>query len=134
MIISLLQKMCLRGYDLTIGLHHNTHGLSRSPSVVCKPQIEFGRVLFKACIMERWATLPCGDYAVSDHGRVKRVTEGDGTWPGRILAPSTGKLGYPRVMLCKNGKMKTLLIYQAVALHFIGPRPQGMVVDHVDET
>ncbi len=75
--------------------------------------------------MERWVVIDDGRYYVSDHGRVKNAD-------GRMLRPSTGKLGYPRVMLYHEGIQVTLLIHQAVALHFVGPRHEGMVVDHID--
>lgn len=76
---------------------------------------------------ERWVAIADGRYAVSDHGRVKNAD-------GRMLRPATGKLGYPRVMLYREGVQSTLFIHQAVALHFVGPRVCGMVVDHIDGT
>lgn len=94
-----------------------------------------GRGLFsqRATIMERWVVIEDGRYAVSDHGRVKRLISGQ-CRAERILRPSTGKLGYPRVMLYRDGKQVTMLIHHAVALHFIGMRPVGLVVDHIDGT
>lgn len=65
-------------------------------------------------------------YSVSEFGDVKRFSD------NRILKPSTGKLGYPRVILHGDGPPKTLLIHHAVALHFIGERPEGLVIDHID--
>lgn len=77
---------------------------------------------------ERWAAIDGGLYEVSDHGNVRRVAD------GRLLKPSTGKLGYPRVILHHCGNPKTMFIHQAVAEHFVGPRPSGVVVDHIDGT
>ena len=37
-------------------------------------------------------------------------------------------------MIFDCGQSSTLLIHQAVAEYFIGPKPEGMVVDHIDGT
>ena len=50
----------------------------------------------------------------------------------RQLKPSSDKDGYKQVNLCMNGKQKTKLVHQLVAECFIGPRPEGLVVDHID--
>lgn len=76
--------------------------------------------------VERWAEIDGGGYEVSDHGNVRRTSD------GRILKPSTGKLGYPRVILHRGGKPQTLLIHHAVAKHFVSTRPDGLVIDHID--
>jgi hypothetical protein len=40
--------------------------------------------------------------------------------------------GYPHVNLYVNGKHHTIKVQRLVALHFLGPRPEGMVVCHND--
>lgn len=73
-----------------------------------------------------WKSVGFGRYSVSPCGKVRN----DKT--GLLLKPSTGKLGYPRVILFDNGNNMTLLIHHAVAACFIGPRPSGLVIDHID--
>ena len=41
--------------------------------------------------------------------------------------------GYRQVKLTKDGKSKQVKIHRLVMLTFIGPPPEGMVVDHWDE-
>lgn len=77
---------------------------------------------------EQWAAIEGGVYEISNHGNVRRTCD------GKVLKPATGKLGYPRVLLHQGGKPQTLLIHHAVAKHFVGPRPDGLVVDHIDGT
>lgn len=82
---------------------------------------------------ERW--LPVvgweGLYEVSDHGRVKRVLAAFGTRPGKLLRPGLCR-GYPIVGLCREGRATSRTVHQLVAEAFIGPRGQGMEVDHAD--
>jgi HNH endonuclease/NUMOD4 motif-containing protein len=86
---------------------------------------------------EMWATIPeFVDYAVSSRGRVKRVTPGAHTSPGRILRPlpqsKNGKLYY-RCALCKNGDTYLVYVHHLVARSFLGPRPVRHVVAHWDD-
>lgn len=37
----------------------------------------------------------------------------------RIIGTKTNRLGYKEVALCKDGKMKTVLLHRLIALHFI---------------
>lgn len=50
----------------------------------------------------------------------------------RILKTQTNSAGYPTVSVNVNGKRKALLIHHAVAEAFIGHRPNGTVIDHID--
>ncbi len=77
---------------------------------------------------ERWAAIDGGGYEVSDCGNVRRTSD------GMMLKPSTGKLGYPRVLIHQGGNPWTLLIHHAVAKHFVSTRPEGLVIDHIDGT
>ena len=67
-------------------------------------------------------------YAVSNHGRVKRIADGEGTRAGKILNPSPAGNGYLIVNL--NGK--SLCVHQAVLIAFVGTCLPGMVCRHLD--
>lgn len=94
--------------------------------------------------MERW--LPVvgyeGLYEVSSQGRVRsllRTIEAVNGWgsytyqkPGRILKPKPCWTGYLGVVLYKEGKRKHRVIQRLVCEAFIGPRPPGHEVNHID--
>lgn len=83
--------------------------------------------------MENWRIIPSfPDYAVSDRGRVCRVTSASSTVPGRLLAQWLAKNGYAMVSLRKNGKSWNQGVHALVAEAFIGPRPEGADVSHLD--
>lgn len=70
--------------------------------------------------LEEWRLVAvCPDYAVSDHGRVMRVTPCKGTRPGRLLKPRREAKGYVRVLLDRRDRM----VHRLVAEAFIGPPP-----------
>lgn len=74
-------------------------------------------------------------YAVSNKGRVKRVTANPGSVPGRILRPGLSS-GYAYVGLRRidagESIVKNGLIHRLVATAFI-PNPHGLtIVDHID--
>lgn len=73
-----------------------------------------------------------GVYAISDQGRVKRVTDGPGTWAGRILRSPCNSNGYPTVFLHRNGSVYRRTVHQLVAVAFLGPVPEGHEVNHRD--
>lgn len=50
----------------------------------------------------------------------------------RFLKTQKNSTGYPTVCVIVNGKRKALLIHHAVAEAFLGHRPNGMVIDHID--
>jgi hypothetical protein len=66
-------------------------------------------------------------YSVSDHGKVY-------SWhgSGRYLAQHLCRYGYPRIRLASTGSSPTH-VHALVAKAFLGQRPDGMVVDHIDE-
>jgi hypothetical protein len=84
---------------------------------------------------EVWSALPGHrDYAVSNLGRVKRVTPACGTRVGRILMPVL-RNGYPSVLLrdSANGKRLGVYIHQAVCTAFHGEKPSALhQVRHLD--
>lgn len=83
-------------------------------------------------IPEEWKPCLGGNYAISNHGRFKRLTPGRRTWPGRIIKLQTMTIGYHMVGPTVFGKNKNTTIHSLVAEHFIGPRPDGMEVNHID--
>jgi hypothetical protein len=76
--------------------------------------------------METWLPIPgyAGKYEVSDAGRVRNQR-------GYVLKPgnSGGPYGYQMVILAPRKKH---YVHALVALAFIGPRPDGQQVRHLD--
>ena len=75
------------------------------------------------------------NYEVSSLGRVRSLPRwvfcGNDSYrwyEGRILRPTYANHGYPSVKIAG----KTLLVHSLVAEAFIGPRPQGMDIRHLD--
>ncbi len=83
-------------------------------------------------VIETWKTHPkWTDYAISDLGRVKRVTQGQRATPGRILKTPLDTPGYPQVNL-STPKQKHFRVHTLVLETFIGERPYGNVCRHLD--
>ena len=51
---------------------------------------------------------------------------------GRPLKPGISKDGYARVSLSRDGKTHTHTIHSLMADAFLGPRPEGWQVDHLN--
>lgn len=92
---------------------------------------------------ELWRYIPGfeGRYSISSEGRVKSlprfVRGGNGSVRfvrERILKQNKDKDGYLTVTLRKLKPKRSFLIHihRAVASAFLGPRPEGLVVDHID--
>lgn len=75
-----------------------------------------------------------GIYEVSNVGRVRSVPRVDAA--GRVRAPKikaqTLSNGYPMVLLYKDRKQRAARVHVLVAEAFLGPRPPGLVVNHID--
>jgi len=71
-------------------------------------------------------------YDISNLGDVMRVKAGPGTFVGRILRASPDSHGYPQVSLCKNGVQHVYNVYRLVAAAFLGERPEGYEINHID--
>ena len=78
-------------------------------------------------------------YEVSNLGAVKsldHITIGRSgrkhRFNGRLLKPCLVKGGYHRIVLCKNGKTKKKMIHVLVMESFIGPKPKGTDVIHLE--
>lgn len=82
--------------------------------------------------MEEWRVAPgWPNYAVSSHGRIKRLTTRNSGVAGAILA-SFLVCGYPSVNLSAPGTRKSVRIHRLVAEAFI-EQPEGATeVNHID--
>lgn len=77
---------------------------------------------------EEWRTIPgFPDYRVSSLGQVASVKQGF-----RILAGGKTEMGYRNVLLYNTGERKTFRVHALVAEAFHGPRPEGLVIRHLD--
>lgn len=76
-------------------------------------------------MQEEWAAIPGfeGQYEVSNHGRVKSVLLGG------LLRPGLASNGYYTVAL---RRMNTRTVHSLVAEAFLGPRPAGCEVLHLN--
>jgi hypothetical protein len=86
---------------------------------------------------EKWLSVVDyeGHYEVSSFGRVRSIdrTDSYGRFRrGRVLKPGRNPKGYLAINLCLGGGRRTGFIHVLVARAFIGPRPQGMEVNHKD--
>ncbi len=90
---------------------------------------------------EIWKDVPGYDgmYQVSNMGRVRSVNRtinlANGrkrTLPSRVLQPGEQN-GYLHVSLSIGGIETSYLVHRLVANAFMGPAPEGMEVDHINE-
>lgn len=77
-----------------------------------------------------WRVVPgFPDYSVSELGEVLSTRRGK----PRVLKPDVDKGGHCRVDLTSpDGNAKTCKVHQLVMLSFVGPRPDGLLVRHLD--
>lgn len=73
-----------------------------------------------------------GWYEVSDLGQVRRARAGKATKPGRVLKQQVGKNRRLRVTLSKNSEQTTREVARLVADAFLGPKPPGKEINHID--
>lgn len=92
-------------------------------------------------VNEEWRPVPGqeGRYEVSDQGRFRSIDRviirSDGILrplKGRIRKLQIHKTGYPCAMIRDNGKSVLLFVHRVVAAAFIGSRPEGKEVRHLD--
>ena len=69
------------------------------------------------------------NYEISNFGNVRRLLK-NGEY--KYLKCSIGNRGYYYFQINRNNKRKNYLIHHLVATHFIGERPNGLVIDHID--
>lgn len=74
-----------------------------------------------------------GYYSVSNIGRVRRDAGGPGARAGLVLRPKrNAKTGYLTVSLFRGGDGCSHTVHTLVAAAFIGVRPNGWTVNHID--
>ena len=78
--------------------------------------------------MENWKPWK-ENYEISNVGNVRRLLT-DGSY--KSLRCSIMNKGYKYFQQTRQGKRLNHLVHQLVAELFIGPRPEGLVIDHID--
>lgn len=79
-----------------------------------------------------WRPWRKGNYEVSSHGEVRRATPGRKTYVGRLLKLTKMKIGYLLVRPVVDGKNFQITVHSMVAEVFLGERPEGHEVNHID--
>ena len=82
--------------------------------------------------LEKWEKIFDGSYEVSDFGNIRRAKPGTSTFTGRPVRPSYSGNGYANVAFSVDGKQKRFYVHHLVALAFIGKRPKGRIINHLD--
>lgn len=91
---------------------------------------------------EIWRPIPGweGHYEASNHGRIRSINRAvfhtDGRTrhlTGRVLKERATLQGRPMVNLCRDGKCKNHTTHSLIAATFIGPRPQGAIIRHLND-
>jgi hypothetical protein len=80
---------------------------------------------------EEWRQL-APNYEVSSLGRVRRSTPGRRTFAGRILKQQAQECGYFSVRPTVDGENTFFYVHDLVAAAFVGPKPDGAIVNHID--
>ena len=83
---------------------------------------------------EHWLPIPGyeGIYDVSDQGRVRSWLPYHGTPTPRIKKTNPNHKGYLLVGLRNEGRDGTAAVHKLVMLAFVGTRPVGMEIRHLD--
>jgi hypothetical protein len=82
---------------------------------------------------EEWKAIPgWEDYEVSDQGRVRRATPGQGTWPGRVLQQQIMTDGSSMVRIVRCHEKKSFAVHLLLLAAFEGPRPDGYQCHHIN--
>jgi hypothetical protein len=82
--------------------------------------------------MEKWKQIVDWPYEVSSRGRVRRSVGNSGTRKGLVIKLQINHGGYPVVVLHHKERMKGVTVHRLVAAAFIGPKPDGLQVNHKD--
>lgn len=78
---------------------------------------------------EIWKPIPgWPEYEASSLGRIASVKRGD----RQILSGGKTDTGYRNVLLYRKGDRVGRRVHQLVALTFLGPRPEGLEIRHLD--
>jgi hypothetical protein len=81
---------------------------------------------------ERWIAIFDGYYEVSDLGSVRRAKPGVSTFVGRPVRAMISAGGYAQVQLASPQSQRRAYVHHLIAEAFIGARPKGWVVNHID--
>ena len=82
-------------------------------------------------VTESWVEVHDGYYEVSNLGNVRRAKPGIATFVGRPVMPVYSAGGYAMVAF-SGPRTRRVYVHQIVAEAFIGPRPDGLVINHKD--
>ena len=84
--------------------------------------------------MTQWKTIDrFPSYEVSSEGVVRRRLGGVGAVIGKIIKWHTNtSSGYPDIRFTVNRKQTAIPVHRLVAAAFLGPRPEGMQIRHLD--
>lgn len=84
---------------------------------------------------EEWRSVVgwfAGIYSVSNLGRVRRDHAASGTRPGFMPKPFLSSTGYWHIALSLSSQERHYSIHSLVARAFIGPKPPGHNINHLD--
>lgn len=83
--------------------------------------------------MEQWKRIPnFSRYEASTKGRI-RSTNYKNSGSTKVLKPADGGDGYLKTMLQNdNGKYKSWGIHKFIAFTYLGERPDGLEINHID--
>jgi len=83
---------------------------------------------------EEWRPIPgwAGLYEASTYGRIRRLNRDPKVRPFKILKLQRQWHGYQLVGMSKDNVSKTFAVHVIVAAAFIGPRPDGLEINHID--
>ncbi len=73
-----------------------------------------------------------GVYEISVTAKVRRVGKACGATQGAFLKPTLRPDGYYSIVLRNRGNDRRALLQGLVAAAFLGPRPEGQEVNHID--
>ncbi len=81
-----------------------------------------------------WKDIPGyeGAYEISDAGTIRRSSGSSGTYKGRVLHPGLTVWGYRQAHLSLDGKVTPHSVHSLVMLTFVGPRPEGYEINHIN--
>src|SRR5687767_11715471 len=71
-------------------------------------------------------------FHVSNHGRVKRVRDARTDYYVKLMPRHVSSGGYYVMNLTRHNKHATRFVHVLVAAAFLGPKPSGQVVNHID--
>lgn len=93
-------------------------------------------------VTETWVKFREGMYEVSDQGNIRRAVPGIATFVGRPVRPTQGATGYDQCALANpdgcdpvtgRRRHRKLYVHRIVAEAFLGPCPEGHIVNHKDK-